>query len=256
MHLLRRPLRPQLRPFLISETAADGLTEPLSPVSSSASVTTSSASSSRPSSHTRYLPPLYEGAENTDQVSRVTSADSQQLTMAGRLMVTMNGDEALDTDEKATFVRERAHKKLLAPLKLRPQGPSNALNRSIGKTKPHSLNRTPKHKGLPGLPARRSRSFQDVKSRYADITDDEAYAAGNQFTFNDFILHSSRLNSPAYDKCALNKSILSKYTYKQICELIAKRVWAERGESERVRLMKRVRQAHRLLLGSCSNAHA
>ena len=245
MHLLRRPLRPQLRPFLISETATDGLTEPLSPLSSSA---TSSAPSSRPSSHTRsprYLPPLYEGAENSDQVSLVTSAGSQQLAIAERLMVTMNDDdERLDTDENVALARERAHKKLLAPLKPRAQGPENALNRSIAKKNPHSLNRTPKYKGLPGLPARRSRSFQDVKSRYADITDDEAYSTGNQFTFNDFILHSSRLNPPVYEKCALNKSILSKYTYKQICEMVAKRVWAERGESERVRRMTRICQVY------------
>ena len=101
-------------------------------------------------------------------------------------------------------------------------------------SKPRTLNRTPKFKGPPGLPPRRTRSFYDTKTRYADITDDEAYTIVNQFTFNDFILHSSVSNVHSYDESTLEKAFLSRYTYKQICEMIAERVWAERGESGKV----------------------
>ena len=37
-----------------------------------------------------------------------------------------------------------------------------------------------------------------------------------------------------YEESTLEKAFLSKYTYKQICEMIAERVWAERGESGKV----------------------
>ena len=78
------------------------------------------------------------------------------------------------------------------------------------------------------------KTFHDIKSRYTQLTDDETYTIVNQFTFNDFILHSSVEKSHPYEECTLEKAFLSKYTYKQICEMITERVWAERGESGKV----------------------
>jgi hypothetical protein len=119
-------------------------------------------------------------------------------------------------------------------LKTREYSQFIALQRAGTSSKPRTLNRTPKYKGPPGLPARRTRSFHDIKTHYTQITDDEAYTIVNQFTFNDFILHSSISNVHPYEQCALEKAFLSKYTYKQICEMIAERVLAERGESGKV----------------------
>src|SRR4051812_1307342 len=78
MYLLRRPLRPRLRPLLLTEIAPDGRGEVLSPLSSVSSSTSNSAPSSRPSSHIRsprYLPPL--GEENSHHVSLVTPFQSE-----------------------------------------------------------------------------------------------------------------------------------------------------------------------------------
>ncbi|CAF3909441.1 unnamed protein product, partial [Adineta steineri] len=61
MNLLRRPLRPRLRPLLLSEITVNGRAESLSPLSSVSSSPTSSIPSSRRSSYARsprYLPPL------------------------------------------------------------------------------------------------------------------------------------------------------------------------------------------------------
>ncbi|CAF4284959.1 unnamed protein product, partial [Rotaria sp. Silwood2] len=245
MNLLRRPLRPRLRPLLLSDITIDGQSEPLSPLSSVSSSTSNSASSSRPSSHTRsprFLPPLAE--EDSHHVSLVTPFQSEQPTLVDHLTVAMNDDEQKGDDnddddddddvEKKRISRLKRSKKLLTPLKPREYSQFSALHHAVTTSKPRTLNRTPKFKGPPALPARRTRSFHDIKSRYTQITDDDAYTLVNQFTFNDFILHSSISKAHPYEECALEKAILSKYTYKQICEMIAERVCAERGESGKI----------------------
>ena len=245
MNLLRRPLRPRLRPLLLNEIAADGKTELLSPLSSASSSTSNSAPSSRPSSHTRsprYLPPL---EEDSHHVSLVTPFQSEQAPLVDRLTIAMydeeqaqqkDNDEEEDEDEieRKKLVRAKRGKKLMAPLKPREYSQFSAVYRAPAVSKHRTLNRTPKFKGPPALPAGRTRSFHDMKSRYSQITDDDAYAIVNEFTFNDFILHSSVSQVHSYEECTLEKAILSKYTYKQICEMIAERVWAERGESGKV----------------------
>jgi hypothetical protein len=143
-------------------------------------------------------------------------------------------EEEEEEEEQKKKLRSKRSKKLLAPLKTREYTQFSGLNHSITNKKPRTLNKTPKYKGPPGLPARRTRSFNDIKTHYAQITDDEAYTIVNQFTFNDFILQAAVSNAHLYEESALEKAILSKYTYKQICEMIAERVWAERGESGKV----------------------
>jgi len=239
MNLLRRPLRPRLRPLLLNEITANGQTEPLSPLSSVSSSTSNSASSSRPPSTNRslrYLPPL--GEEHSHHVSLVTPFQSEAPALMDQLTIAMNEDEQKEEEEEEDneeeqkkISRRKKSKKLLIPLKTREYSQLTTSYHRVTSSKPRTFNRTPKYKGPPGLPARRARSFHDIKSRYAQITDDEAYTIVNQFTFNDFILRSS-LHS--YQECTLEKAILSKYTYKQICEMIAERVWAERGESGKV----------------------
>jgi hypothetical protein len=240
MHLLRRPLRPRLRPLLLNEITIDGQVEPLSPLSSVSTSMTNSPASSRPTSQTRslrYLPPL--GEENSHHVSLVTPFQSDQRTVIDPAAIEMYDDDQKDDDnneeeEKKQFSRLKKSKKLLRPLKPREYSQLNATYHTVLSSKPRTLNRTPKYKGPPGLPLRRTRSFHDMKTRYAQITDDEAYAIVNQFTFNDFILQASISNRHSYEECTLEKAFLSKYTYKQICEMIAERVWAERGESGKV----------------------
>lgn len=245
MHLLRRPLRPRLRPLLLSEITVDGHSEPLSPLSSASSSTTHSAPSSRPSSNARsprYLPPLAE--ETSHHVSLVTPFQSEQPTIGDHLTVAMNDDDEKDDDddddvdeedeEQHKYLRKRKSKPLLTPLKTREYSQFSTLHHALVASKPRTLNRTPKFKGPPCLPARRVRSLQEIKTRQLPIVDDEAYTIVNQFTFNDFILHASVSKSHPYEECVLEKAILSKYTYKQICEMIAERVSAERGESGKV----------------------
>ena len=246
MRLLRRPLRPHLRPFLLSEITADGRSEALSPLSSVSSSATNSAPSSRPSSHgrsPRYLPPLGEDTERSYHVSMVTPFQSEQLTNIDRLTGAINDLELIQLDEEQQGKQQQDRqlvpkktKKHLAPLKTREYSQFSALRQPVATTQPRTLNRTPKYKGPPGLPPRRTRSFHDMKTRYAQVTDDEAYTIPNEFTFNDFILHSARAHR--YEECSLERAFLSKYTYKQICEMIAERVWAERGESGKVRRTK------------------
>lgn len=245
MNLLRRPLRPRLRPLLLNEIASDGKTELLSPLSSVSS-SSNSASSSRPSSHTRsprYLPPL---EEDSHHVSLVTPFQSEQPAIVDQLTIAMYEEEQQqqkddddDDDEDEENQRRRLKhpkraKMQLAPLKTREYSQFSVAHRAVVPSKPRTFNRTPKFKGPPALPARRTRSFHDVKPHYSQITDDDAYAIVNQFTFNDFILQSSVPRTRSFEECTLEKAILSKYTYKQICEMIAEQVWAERGESGKV----------------------
>ncbi|CAF3684207.1 unnamed protein product [Rotaria socialis] len=230
MNLLRRPLRPRLRPLLLSEVTLDGRSEPLSPLSSVSSSTSDSDPSSRPSSHTRsqrFLPPLTE--ETSHHVSLVTPFQSEQPTLVDQLTILMNDDEQKDDGdiddsdsqvEKKRISRVKQSKKSLVPLKAREYSQFSELHHAIRTAKPRTLNRTPKFKGPPGLPLRQ--------------THDEAYNIVNQFTFNDFILQASITKSHPCEECTLEKAILSKYTYKQICEMIAERVWAERGESGKI----------------------
>jgi hypothetical protein len=241
MNLLRRPLRPHLRPLLLNEITEDGRPEPLSPLSSVSSSTSNSTPSSRPSSKsrsTRYLPPL--GEEDTLHASIVTPFQSEQPATRDQLTVVTDDDEQKEDEEENNeeeqkrISRQKKSKRLLKPLRPHEYSQFSTPYHSVTSAKPRTLNRTPKYKGLPGLPARRTRTFHDIKSHYAQITDDDAYTIINQFTFNDFILQSSRLNVHSYEECTLEKAILSKYTYKQICEMIAERVWAERGESGKV----------------------
>ncbi|CAF1041488.1 unnamed protein product [Rotaria sp. Silwood1] len=244
MNLLRRPLRPRLRPLLLSDITIDGQSEPLSPLSSISSSTSNSAPSSRPSSDTRsprYLPPLVEEASH--HASLVTPFQSEQPTLVDHLTVAMNDDEQKDDDDDVDddddaknkkISRLKKSKKFLAPLKPREYSQFSALHHAVRTSKSRTLNRSPKFKGPPGLPIRRTRTFHDIKSRYTQITDDDTYTIINQFTFNDFILHSSISKTHPYEECTLEKAILSKYTYKQICEMIAERVWSERGESGKI----------------------
>ncbi|CAF1942126.1 unnamed protein product [Rotaria magnacalcarata] len=244
MNLLRRPLRPRLRPLLLSEITLDGRSEPLSPLSSVSSSTSDSDPSSRPSSRTRsqrFLPPLTE--ETSHHVSLVTPFQSEQPTLVDHLTTLMNDDEQKDDGdiddsdsqvEKKQISRLKQSKKILTPLKTREYSQFSELHHAIRTAKPRTLNRTPKFKGPPGLPPRQTRSFHDTKSHYSQITDDEAYNIVNQFTFNDFILQASIAKSHRCEECTLEKAILSKYTYKQICEMVAERVWAERGESGKI----------------------
>jgi len=100
MHLLRRPLRPRLRPLLLTEITANGQAEPLSPLSSVSSSSSNSAPSSRPSSTTRsprYLPPL--GEEDSHHVSLVTPFQSEQLAIADQLTIAMYEDEQKEEEE-------------------------------------------------------------------------------------------------------------------------------------------------------------
>jgi hypothetical protein len=244
MNLLRRPLRPRLRPLLLSEITVNGQPEPLSPLSSVSTSTSHSAPSSRPSSHTRsprFLPPL--GEENSHHVSLVTPFQSEP-TGIDQLTVVLVDDEQKEEEEEEEEnqykknLRSKKSNKLLTPLKTREYSQFSMLHHPVATKKPQTLNKTPKYKGPPGLPARRTRSFNDIKTRYTQITDDEAYTIVNQFTFNDFILQTAVPNVHSYEESSLEKAILSRYTYKQICEMIAERVWAERGESGKVCRMK------------------
>jgi len=249
MNLLRRPLRPRLRPLLLNEFTADGKTEPLSPLSSVSSSTTTSTPSSRPSSHTRsprYLPPL--GEEDSHHVSLITPFQSEQLTVVDPMIVALNDEyeqknihDNDDDDEsekqRKTISQQKRTRKALTPLKTREYSQMSALYQANRSMKARTLNKTPKFKGPAALPARRTRSFHDIKLNYSQITDDDAYGIVNEFTFDDFLLHASMYNSRSYEECTLEKAILSKYTYKQICEMIAERVWADRGESGKVILI-------------------
>lgn len=249
MNLLRRPLRPRLRPLLLTEITADGRTETLSPLSSVSSSTSNSTPSSRPLSTSRsprYLPPL--GEEDSHHVSLVTPFQSEQQAIADQLTIAMYDEEQKEQEEQEEvdnlekqkqILRKKKSTRFLQPLKTREYSQFSASHHVQPTTKPRTLNRTPKYKGPPALPARRTRSFHDIKSHYTQITDDDAYTFVNQFTFNDFILHSSILNTRSYEECTLEKAILSKYTYKQICEMVAERVWAERGESGKVLHLKK-----------------
>lgn len=242
MNLLRRPLRPRLRPLLLTEITANGQAESLSPLSSVSSSASNSAPSSRPSSTNRsprYLPPL--GEEDSHHVSLVTPFQSEQLAIADQLTIAMYEDgqkegeeEQYNREKQKQILRQNKSRRSLQPLKTREYSQFSASYHAVPKAKQRTFNRTPKYKGPPGLPARRTRSFHDIKSRYTQITDDEAYTIINEFTFNDFILQSSIFNARSYEECTLEKAILSKYTYKQICEMIAERVCAERGESGKV----------------------
>ena len=124
MHLLRRPLRPRLRPLLLSEITVAGQAEPLSPLSSVSSSTTNSAPSSRPSSHTRsprYLPPLDE--EHSHHASLVTPFQSEPTGVDQLTVAMMNedddDDEEDEEEQKEEFTIRKKSKKLLAPLKTR-----------------------------------------------------------------------------------------------------------------------------------------
>ncbi|CAF3819512.1 unnamed protein product [Adineta steineri] len=242
MNLLRRPLRPRLRPLLLSEITVNGRAESLSPLSSVSSSPTSSIPSSRRSSYARsprYLPPLNE-EHNKSQKEQNLSND--QLIVAtkddGQKEEAADDDDDDDEDEEneqERFVREKKPRQLFTPLKPREYSQFSGSRRSVSTTtKARTLLRTPKHKGPPGLPARRTRTFCDIKSHYTHISDDDAYNMVNRFTFNDFILHATTSDSHPYEETTVEKAFLSKYTYKQICEMIAERVWAERGESGKI----------------------
>lgn len=272
MNLLRRPLRPRLRPLLLNDIAADGKTELLSPLSSVSSSTSDSAITSRATSHTRsprYLPPL---EEDSHHVSLVTPFQSEHPAIVDQLTIAMyeeeqrqqkdddDDDEQDDDDEENQRQRSKRPKRArvqLAPLKTREYSQFSVAHRPVVPTKVRTLNRTPKYKGPAPLPARRTRSFHDAKSQYSQISDDDAYAIANQFTFNDFILHSSVSRARHYEECTLERAILSKYTYKQICEMIAEQVWAERGEGGKVCEIDNTRVTIAFLFSdSCSNTSA
>lgn len=136
--------------------------------------------------------------------------------------------------ERERAARERRAGKLLTPLKPRIYSQFSGVRSSATSTKPRSLLRTPKHKGPPGLPVRRTRTFVDIKPHYSHITDDAAYHPTNRFTFNDFLLHATGANARPYEETTAERAFLSKYTYRQVCEMIAERVWAERGEGGQV----------------------
>lgn len=247
MNLLRRPLRPRLRPLLLNEIPVDGQSEPLSPLSSVSSSPSNSTPSSRQSSRTKsphFLAPLTDEASH--HVSLVTPFQSEQPTLVDRLTIAIMDDiekgdhrgidetDEDDDEEEKRIPRKKRSRLLLAPLKPREFSQFSALHTEMKPPKPRTLNRTPKFKGPPALPPRKTRSYRDVKSNYARLTDDDAYTIINEFTFNDFILHAAVSNAHSYEECTLEKCFLSRYTYKQICEMIAERVCAERGESGKV----------------------
>ena len=243
MHLLRRPLPPRLRPLLLSDIS-NGHPETLSPLSSASGSPNSSARSSRPSSHTRsprLLPPLSE--EDRHHSNPAIESRQSEPSVDNQLTVAIkdkekpeeDGDDTDESeDEREKILREKNERKLLTPLKPREYSHFNKLQRSVTTAKQRSLLRTPKHRGPPALPARRTRTFCDIKSHFTHITDDESYNVTNRFTFNDFILHSSGSNTRSYEETAVGKAFLSKYTYKQVCEMIAERVWADRREGGQV----------------------
>ncbi|UJR28452.1 hypothetical protein I4U23_009692 [Adineta vaga] len=238
MNLLRRPLPPRLRPLLLSDIS-NGRAESLSPLSSASTSTNNSPRSSRPSSHTRsprYLPPLNEEDSRhinlTIRSQQEQSSNDNQLTVSTKAHKKPEKEDSADDDSEDE--REKKTRRLLTPLKPRVYSQFSGIHRSATSTKARSLLRTPKYKGPPGLPARRTRTFCDVKTHYTNITDDNAYNVDNRFTFNDFILNSSRLNGHSYEETVVEKAFLSKYTYKQICEMIAERVWAERREGGQI----------------------
>ncbi|CAF0852936.1 unnamed protein product [Adineta ricciae] len=244
MHLLRRPLPPRLRPLLLSDISNGS--EILSPLSSASGSPNSSARSSRPSSHTRsprLLPPLSE--EDRHHSNPAIESRQNEPSADNQLTVAMKDKETPDQDddesdesedEREKILRERNERKLLTPLKPREYSHFNKLQRSVTTAKQRSLLRTPKHRGPPALPARRTRTFCDIKSHFTHITDDESYNVANRFTFNDFILHSSGSNTRSYEETAVRKAFLSKYTYKQVCEMIAERVWADRREGGQIHI--------------------
>ncbi|CAF4237648.1 unnamed protein product, partial [Adineta steineri] len=222
----------------------NGRAESLSPLSSVSSSPTSSIPSSRRSSYARsprYLPPLNE---EHNQSQKEQNLSNDQLIVAtkddGQKEEAADNDEDDDDDEdeekeEERFIREKKPRQLFTPLKPREYSQFSGSRRSVSTTtKARTLLRTPKHKGPPGLPARRTRTFCDIKSHYTHISDDDAYNMVNRFTFNDFILHATTSDSHPYEETTVEKAFLSKYTYKQICEMIAERVWAERGESGKV----------------------
>ncbi|CAF3696021.1 unnamed protein product, partial [Adineta steineri] len=222
----------------------NGRAESLSPLSSVSSSPTSSIPSSRRSSYARsprYLPPLNE---EHNQSQKEQNLSNDQLIVAtkdnGQKEEAADDDDDDDDDEEeekeqGRFIREKKPRQLLTPLKPREYSQFSGSRRSVSTTtKARTLLRTPKHKGPPGLPARRTRTFCDIKSHYTHISDDDAYNMVNRFTFNDFILHATTSDSHPYEETTVEKAFLSKYTYKQICEMIAERVWAERGESGKI----------------------
>ena len=244
MPLLRRPLRPNLRPLLLTDIMPEGKSEPLSPLSSVSSSTSSSPSASRPTSRVRsphHLPPLGEEIEHSHDPSLVTPFQSERLTTIDRLTTAVNSLDLvpLETTAVGKFSHEKMPrqiktKRLLEPLKTREYSQFSALRQPVPPSQIKTLNKTPKFKGPAPLPMGRTRSFHDAKANFAQLTDDEAYIPTNEFTFNDFLLHSARANAHPYEDCSLERAILSRYTYKQICEMIVERIWAERNESGKV----------------------
>lgn len=244
MPLLRRPLRPNLRPLLLTDITSDGKSETLSPLSSVSSSTTSSPSTSRPPSRIRsphHLPPLGEETERSHDPSLVTPHQSERLTAIDRLNTAVNSLALIPIEptpeekpSREKISRQSKTKRHLQPLKTREYSQFSALRQPVPPTQIKTLNKTPKFKGPAALPVRRPRSFHDVKENYAQLTDDEAYVPVNQFTFNDFLLHSTRSISHHYQDCTLERAILSRYTYKQICEMIVEQIWSERNESGKV----------------------
>jgi hypothetical protein len=141
MNLLRRPLRPRLRPLLLSEITVNGQPEPLSPLSSVSTSTSHSAPSSRPSSHTRsprFLPPL--GEENSHHVSLVTPFQSEP-TGIDQLTVVLVDDEQKEEEEEEENqykknLRSKKSNKLLTPLKTREYSQFSMLHHPVA-TKNH-----------------------------------------------------------------------------------------------------------------------
>lgn len=245
MNLLRRPLRPQLKPFLLNDIEKDGESEQLSPLSSVSSSESSSAPTSRPSTALRSphrLPPLGEETERSVHLSVVTPFQSEQVNTVDRFAIDLIERERLKKQlalqnnfDQNAFSRQLNSRKQLTALKTREYSQFSQLPERPMTRQTRTLNKTPKFKGPGLLPIRRPRSFHDPKSNYAELSDDQAYNIANEFTFNDFILQSTRPGRYRYEETALERAILSRYTYKQICEIIAQRVSAERGESGKVR---------------------
>lgn len=242
MPLLRRPLRPNLRPLLLTDITTDEKSEPLSPLSSVSSSTSSSPSASRQGSRGRsphHLPPLGEEHERSENVSLITPFQSERLTSVDRLTTAVNSlalakIESVPEEKPSNLSRPTKKKRLLEPLKTREYSQFSALRQPVPPSQTKSLNKTPKFKGPPALPARRPRSYHDPKIDYASLTDDGSYIPINNFTFNDFLLDAARTRSHHYQDCTLERAILSRYTYKQICEMILERIWSERNESGKV----------------------
>ncbi|CAF1014951.1 unnamed protein product [Didymodactylos carnosus] len=219
MKLLRRPLRPHLKPLLLTDLNRKDVLSPLSSVSSSS---TSPEPSDRV--NTQFIAnSFFDTDENQMEkglgAGGVTPFQSEQILADND----MNEEEAstTTTSSATTTPIKTVRRKVLKPREYTQFSLHNRQSSNL-----RTLNRTPKITGPPPLLSRKTRSFNDTKIKYECLTYDDYYEKENDFTFNDFILHSAL---PAHQPCTLERAILSRYTYKQICEMIAEKIWLEQG---------------------------